>query len=77
MVQLLFFPFFFLLFRESGGLDYSFRTLAKNICNFLMRSLITLKCVTNKEHIKVNSGTQFGMNLISIQCVGSIDSHRK
>ena len=42
----------------------------KNHCNFLMYSLIALKFGTNKEHIKVNSGTEFGMNLISIQCTG-------
>ena len=34
----------------------------KNCCNFFMRSLITLKFGTKK-------GTEFGMNLNSIQCV--------
>ena len=42
-----------------------------------MHSLIALKFVINKEHIKVNSGTEFGMNLIGIQCVRSIDLSRK
>ena len=50
-----------------GGLNY------KNRYKFLMHYLITLKFGTNKEHIKVNSGTEFGMNLISIQCVRSDD----
>ena len=34
-----------------------------------MRSLIALKFGTMKEHIKVNSGTEFAVNLNSIQCV--------
>jgi len=38
-----------------------------------MHSLIALKFGTNKEHIKANSATKFGMNLISIQCVKSND----
>ena len=54
-----------------------FSHTCKNCCNFLIHSLIALKFGTNKEHIKVNSGTEFGMNLISIQCVRSVDSHRK
>jgi len=45
-----------------------------------MCGLIALKFAskfdTNKEHVKVNSGTEFGMNLISIQCVRSDDSHK-
>jgi len=36
-----------------------------------MHSLIALKFGTTKEHIKVNSGTEFGINLVSIQCVRS------
>jgi len=62
------FGVFFLsfFFRELRGLDYSFNTLAKNRCNFLMHSLITLKFGTNKDNIMVNSGTEFGMNLMSI-----------
>jgi len=64
---------FFSASRGLGGLDYSFCTLAKN-CNFLMWSLMALKFGTNKEHIKVNSGTEIGINLISIQCVRSDDS---
>ena len=38
----------------------------QNHCNFLMCSPIALKFGTDKEHIKVNSGTEFGMNLIGI-----------
>jgi len=51
--------------------------ICKNRCNFLMRRLIALKFGTNKEHIKVNSGTEFGMTLKSIQCVRSSDSHKQ
>ena len=32
-----------------------------------MCSLTALKFDTNKEHLKANLGTEFGMNLISIQ----------
>ena len=39
--------------------------------------MITLNFGTNKEYIKMNSGTEFGINLISIQCAMSIDLHRK
>jgi len=39
-----------------------------------MHSLIALKFGTNKEHIKVNSSTEFAMNLISIQCVRSVEN---
>ena len=42
-----------------------------------MRSLIALKFGTNKEYVKVNLGTEFGMNLISIQCVRIDNSRRK
>jgi len=31
-----------------------------------MYSLIALKFGANKEHIKLNSGTEFGMNFISM-----------
>ena len=41
-----------------------------------MCSLIALKFGKNKEHIRVNSGTEFGMNLVSIQCVRSNDSRK-
>jgi len=39
-----------------------------------MCSMIALKFGSNKEHIKVNSGTEFGINLISIQGVRCNDS---
>ena len=73
------FMFFFLRFFISsgvGGLEIFFSHTCENRCNFLMRNLIVLKFGTNKEHIKVNSGTEFGMTLISIQCVRSNDSHK-
>jgi len=54
---------FVFFFFSSGGLDCFFCTLAKKYCKFLMCSLI-LKFGTNKEHIKENSGTEFGMNLM-------------
>ena len=41
-----------------------------------MHSLISLKFGKIKEHIKVNSDREFGMNLISIQ-VRSVDLRRK
>ena len=77
MVKLLCFLLHFFFFRGLGGLDYSFHTLAKKYCNFLMHSLIDLKCGTNKELIKENSGREFGVNLISIQCVRRDDSCKK
>ena len=43
--------FVFLLQGVRGGLDYSFQTLAKNHCNFLLRSMNDLKFCKNKEHI--------------------------
>ena len=66
----------FFVGRGLGGLDYFFTHLQK-CCNFLMCSLIALKFGTNKEHIKVNLGTEFGMNLLSIQYVRSDDSLKK
>jgi len=69
--------FFFFLLQGVRGAYIVFSHTCKNCCNFLMRSLIALKFGKNKEHIKANSGTEFGMNLISIQCVRSIDSRRK
>ena len=66
---------FFFFFRGLGGLRLLFSHTCKNCCNFSMRSLIALKFGTNKEHIKENSGTEFGMNLRSIQCVRSDGSH--
>jgi len=47
------FSSFFFFFRgvAKGGLDYSFCTLAKKRCNFLVCSLIALKFGKNKEHI--------------------------
>ena len=71
MVKLLHFSSFF---RGLGGLRLFFLHTCKNCCNFLMRSLIALKFGTNKQHIKVNSGEEFGMNLVSIQFVRSDDS---
>jgi len=68
---------FFFFFRGLRGLDCSFRTLAKNCCNYLMCGLIALKFGTNREHIKVDSGTEFGMNLVTIQYVRSNDLCRK
>ena len=41
-----------------------------------MHSLIALKFGKNKEHVNVNLITEFGVNLISIQCVRSNDSHK-
>jgi len=67
----------FFFFRGLGGLRLFFQHTCKNYCNFLMCSLIALKFGTNKEHIKVNSGTEFGMNLISTQCERSDDLRRK
>jgi len=61
VVKLSCFFFVFFFFRGYGDLNYSFCIFAKNCCNFLMRSLIALKFGTNKEHIKVNSGAEFGM----------------
>ena len=73
MIKLL---FFFLDFFSLGGwgIKLFFLHTCKNRYNFLMCSLIALKFGTNKEHIKVNSGTKFGMNLISMQCIMSDDS---
>jgi len=71
VVKLLFICFF----KGLRGLRLFFSHTCKIRCNFLMCSLIALKFFTNKEHIKVNSGTEFGMNLISVQCVRSDDSH--
>ena len=71
-----FFSFIFFFFRGLGGLRLFFSHTCKNR-NFLMGSLVALKFGTSKEHIKVNSGSEFGMNLISIQCVRSDDSRRK
>ena len=67
----------FFLIQGVGGLRSFLLHTCKNCCNFLMHSLIALKFGTNKEHIKVNSGTEFGMNLVSIQCVRGVDSCRK
>ena len=69
----------FFFFMELGGLDNSFHIFyAKKITvTFLMHSLIALKFGTNKKHIKVNSATEFGINLITIQSVRSADSRRK
>ena len=62
--RIFFFIFFF--FRGlGGGLRLFFLHTCKNCCNFLMHSLIALKFGI-KEYIKVNSGTEFGMYLISI-----------
>jgi len=71
-----FFAFFFFL-RGLGGLRLFFLHTCKISCNLIMCSLIALKFGTKKEHIKVNSGTEFGINLINIQCVRSDDLHRK
>ena len=61
------------MFFSFRGLDYSFHTLAKIAATFL----IALKFGTNKEYIKVNLGTEFGINLISVQRVRSNDVGRK
>jgi len=50
---------FFLLLQAVGGLKLFFLHINKNQCNFLMCSL---KFGTNKEQMKVNSGTEFGIN---------------
>ena len=68
---------FFFFFRGLGELRLFLSYTCKNHCNFLMCSPIALKFGTDKEHIKVNSGTEFGMNLIGNQCVRSDDLHRK
>jgi len=68
------FSSFFFFFRGFEGLRLFFSHTYKNHCNLLMCSLIALKFDANKEYIKVNSGTEFGMNLISIQCVRSDNS---
>jgi len=59
-----------------GGLRFFLHT-CKSRCTFLICSLIALIFGTNKEHINMNSGTEFGMNLISVQCVRSDDSRKK
>ena len=55
-----------MFFVSSSGVGVFFSHTCKNCCNFLTSSLIALKFSTIKENIKVNSGTEFGMNLISI-----------
>ena len=43
-----------------------------------MQSAAVLRFGTNKEHIRVNSGTEFSIIiLISIQCARCDDSHNK
>ena len=67
----------FLLLQGVGGLRLFFLHTCEKCCNFSMHSLIALKFGINKEHIKENSGTEFGMNLVSIQCVISDDLCKK
>ena len=71
------FSSFFSFFRGLGGLRLFFLHTCKYRCNLLMCSLIASKFGTNKDQIKVNLDTEFEMNLISIQCVRSVDLHRK
>ena len=77
VVKLLCFFFIFFLLQGVRGLRLFFLHTWKKCCYFLMSCLIALKFGTNKKHIKVNSGTEFGMNLISIQCVRSDELRRK
>ena len=74
MIKLL---FSFLRSSVGWGLRLLLLHSSKNCLNFLMYNLIALKFGTNKEQIKVNSSTEFDMNLIGIQCVRSDDSCKK
>ena len=67
------FVFFLLQGVRLGSLHYSFRTLAKTAVTFDVQS----DCLEIWHNIKVNSGTEFGMNLINIQCVRSDHSRKK
>ena len=71
------FIFLFLSHRGATGALISFCTLCKNCYKTQTCNSIVWIFGTNKERIKMNPRTKFAMNLINIQGVMSVYSHKK